>query len=91
MLLLIIFVLLIIVLIKFFKNTKIKWGTLFKKGVVIEKGKWGVACYCGKQGSSKSASCIEWILNNVSKDYPLYANSKTIKGLEYTYFNGLQG
>lgn len=91
MLLLIFFILIIIALIMFFKNTKIKWKTLFKKGVYIEKGRWGNACYSGKQGSTKTSSVIDFIFDNVSDDYPLYANLKSIKGIKYTYFSGLQG
>lgn len=87
----IILVLLIFVLYKFFKTTKIKWGTFFHKGLHIEKGRWGCACYSGKQGSTKTSSVIDFIFENVSDDYPLYSNVKSIKGIKYTYFSGLQG
>ena len=33
---------------------KIKWKTFFKRGFKKEKNIWGVYCYCGKQGSSKT-------------------------------------
>lgn len=88
---LIILGLIVIVLFKFFKSTRIKWRTLFKRGVHIDKGRYGVSCYCGKQGSSKTSSAVEWILDNVSKDFPLYANIRSLKGVEYTYFSGLEG
>lgn len=91
MLILLLLIIIILCSFKFFRTTKIKWHTLFNKGVNIEDGKWGNACYCGKQGSTKTSSCIEFILENVSDEYPLYANMKTIKGIEYTYFSGLQG
>ena len=51
---------------KFFKTTKIKWHTLFHKGVYVEKGRWGCACYSGKQGSTKTSSAVEFVFDNVN-------------------------
>ena len=78
-------VLLIVLLIKF-RHTKIKWKTFFKKGFAPKRGKFGVYCYCGKQGSGKTYSAVEFILNNT--DIPIYSNVATIKGVNYTYFSG---
>ena len=85
MLYFIIIVLVIILLIKF-RHTKIKWRTFFKKGFAPKRGKFGVYCYCGKQGSGKTYSAVEFILNN--KKIPIYSNVATIKGVDYTYFSG---
>lgn len=85
MLYFIIIVLVIILLIKF-RHTKIKWKTFFKKGFAPKRGKFGVYCYCGKQGSGKTYSAVEFILNN--KKIPIYSNVATIKGVDYTYFSG---
>jgi len=85
MFLIILIVVLIIILIRF-RHTKIKWKTFFRKGFAPKRGKFGVYCYCGKQGSGKTYSAIEFLLNN--SDLPIYANISTIKGVEYTYFNG---
>ena len=85
MFLILIIVVLIIILIRF-RHTKIKWKTFFRKGFAPKRGKFGVYCYCGKQGSGKTYSAIEFLLNN--SDLPIYANISTIKGVEYTYFNG---
>ena len=83
--LIIIIVLIIIFFVKF-RHTKIKFKTFFKKGFSPIRGKFGVYCYCGKQGSGKTYSAVEFILNN--KDIPIYSNVGTIKGVNYTYFTG---
>lgn len=75
----------IIILFKF-RHTKIKFKTFLKKGFAPKRGKFGVYCYCGKQGSGKTYSCVEFLLNN--SNLPIYANVKSIKGCDYTYFNG---
>lgn len=69
-----------------FRHTKIKWKTFFRKGFAPKRGKFGVYCYCGKQGSGKTYSAVEFILNN--KNMPIYSNVGSIKGVDYTYFTG---
>lgn len=76
----------IIILIIRFRHTKIKIKTFFKKGLHILRGRFGVYCYCGKQGSGKTYSAVEFLQYN--KHLPIYANIKKIEGVEYTYFNG---
>lgn len=82
---LLIIVFIIAILIRF-RHTKIKWKTFFKKGFAPRRGKFGVYCYCGKQGSGKTYSAVEFILQN--KNVPIYSNVSSIKGVKYTYFNG---
>jgi hypothetical protein len=81
----------IIVLIVFlfirFRHTKIKFKTFFKKGFAPKRGRFGVYCYCGKQGSGKTYSVVEF-LKQQPKDIKIYANIDTLKGINYTYFNG---
>lgn len=84
-------VLALILLYKFFKNNKIKLGTFVKKGIRVVRGRFGVYIYDGKQGSGKTASAIGFIFENISDDRPVYANMKSIKSINYTYFNGLNG
>jgi hypothetical protein len=79
-------IILIIILIIRFRHTKIKIKTFFKKGFSARRGRFGVYCYCGKQGSGKTYSAVEFLLNN--KDMETYSNIKSIKGVDYTYFNG---
>jgi hypothetical protein len=76
----------IIILIIVLRKTRIKWKTFLRKGFSPSRGKFGVYCYCGKQGQGKTYSAVEFLQDN--KDKEIYANIKTIKGVNYTYFNG---
>ena len=85
---LLIFLFLIILIIYCVKShIKIKWRTFFKKGFKPNRGKFGVYCYCGKQGSGKTYSVVEY-LRSVPKNKKIYANISSLNGINYTYFNG---
>lgn len=81
-----IFILFIIIIIfYFFKNhVKIKFKSFFRRGFVPYTGKYGVYCYVGKQGSGKTLSLTSYLLDNTGK-VPIYANMKSLKGIDYTY------
>lgn len=85
MIYLFIIVLIIFILIRF-RKTKIKFKTFFRKGFSPKRGRFGVYCYCGKQGSGKTYSAVEFLLNN--SHLPIYSNVGSIKGIDYEYFNG---
>lgn len=85
MLIIFIAVFLIFLLIRF-RHTKIKFKTFFKKGFAPKRGRFGVYCYCGKQGSGKTYSVVEFLKQQ--KDIKIYSNISSIKGIKYTYFNG---
>ena len=72
-----------IIYLRFAKKMRIKWKTFLHHGFVPNRGIFGVYCYCGKQGQGKTYSVIEFLHNN--KDLPIYANLKSIRGIEYTY------
>lgn len=80
------FIIIIFLFIRF-RHTKIKFKTFFRKGFAPKRGRFGVYCYCGKQGSGKTYSVVEF-LKNQDKDIKIYANINTLKGVNYTYFNG---
>lgn len=82
---LVIVIFIVVILIRF-RHTKIKWKTFFRKGFAPRRGKFGVYCYCGKQGSGKTYSAVDFILQN--KNMPIYSNVSSIKGVKYTYFRG---
>ena len=84
--LLIILIVVLIVIIYRFRLTKIKIKTFFKKGFCPNRGKFGVYCYCGKQGQGKTYSAVEFLLHN--SHMPIYSNVSSIKGVKYTYFQG---
>lgn len=81
-----IYIILVVVLIIRFRKTKIKFKTFFKKGFNAKRGRFGVYCYCGKQGSGKTYSVVEFLKqqNNVE----IYSNINSVVGVDYTYFNG---
>lgn len=81
---LIIFIICIILV--FYNNkVKIKFKTFLRKGFAPKRGKFGVYCYCGKQGSGKTYSAVEFLKENQDKE--IYSNVH-LKGIKYTYFNG---
>lgn len=89
MLKLFIFIFIFIVIFYFWKNKiHIKWKTFLKKGFKPNRGIFGIYCYCGKQGSGKTYSVIEFLENN--KDKKIYANLTSINSdiIPYTYING---
>lgn len=86
MYLLIFFVVFIVFLLIRFRHTKIKLKTFFKKGFAPKRGRFGVYCYCGKQGSGKTYSVVEFLKQQ--KDIKIYSNISTLKGIDYKYFNG---
>ena len=79
-------IILLIIFVFRFRHTKIKFKTFFKKGFAPKRGRFGVYCYCGKQGSGKTYSVVEFLKQQ--KDIPIYSNISTLKGIKYTYFNG---
>lgn len=85
------YIILIIVFIVFliirFRHTKIKFKTFLKKGFAPKRGRFGVYCYCGKQGSGKTYSVVEF-LKNQDKNVKIYSNISSLQGINYTYFNG---
>ena len=51
-------IIVVVCLIINFRHTKIKLKTFFRKGFIPKKGRFGVYCYCGKQGSGKTYSVV---------------------------------
>lgn len=78
----------LIAIVSIFRSNKIKikWKTFLKKGFAPKRGKFGVYCYCGKQGQGKTYSAVEYLLQN--KDKRIYSNVKTIQGVKYTPIGG---
>lgn len=84
------FYLAIILTIAYLIKNKIKINipSFFHKGFKPNRGIFGVYCYCGKQGSGKTYSCVEFI--NKNKNMRIYSNLKSIKNINYIYINGLK-
>ena len=50
---------------------KIKFKTFLKKGFRVNKGIFGIYCYCGFQGNGKTYSCVEYVHDNKHKIHHL--------------------
>lgn len=87
-----IFILLIVIIIIFFirNKIKIKLKTFLKKGFKPVRGNFGVYCYDGKQGTGKTYSVVEYLLDN-RKDIEIFANIKNIDHIDYELFTGFSG
>lgn len=81
-------IIIIVILFVLSRTYKIKWKTFFRKGIKINNGKWGVYCYVGKQGRGKTLSVVSYLLEQSKKGIPIYANISSLKGIDYSYFNG---
>lgn len=85
-----IIILVVIIIICWTQKIKIKWKTFFKRGFLPVRGDFGVYCYCGKQGTGKTYSVVEYLLDN--KDHiEVFCNIADISNINYTLFTGFSG
>lgn len=88
MAILILFILFIVFLVYIFKNKiSIDFKSFLKRGFSARRGKFGVYCFCGKQGSGKTFSVVNFALKNLQ--LPIYSNV-TLSGIKYTKFNSFK-
>lgn len=88
LILLFVFILLFIYI---FKNkVRFKLKSFFKRGFRANRGIFGVYAYCGKQGSGKTYSVVEYLLEHNKQGKKIYANLKSIKNVEYTYISSFE-
>ena len=85
----IILFLMIIAYLLYSKKIKIIWKTFFHRGFKPNKNIYGIYCYCGKQGSSKTLNVIQYLYEN--RDKIIYSNLKSINSdvIPYTYIKDL--
>ena len=88
--LIIVVIVVLLIHLKFGLKVKVKWKTFTKRGFIPQRGNFGVYCYCGKQGTGKTFSVVEYLQYN-KKDIEIFCNIKDIKGINYTYFTGFDG
>lgn len=78
MILLFVFVLLIILVIFIIKNKiVIRFDTFFRKGFEKKNDKYGVYCFCGKQGTGKTYSLIDFLHETKKKNQIVLSNVKS--------------
>jgi len=63
--------------------------SFLRKTIPLERGKFGVYCFTGKQGSGKTYSLVKYIRKHVKKDTKVYSNI-TMKGVSYTQLTSLE-
>ncbi|MCX4364266.1 MAG: hypothetical protein OSJ70_00645 [Bacilli bacterium] len=68
-------------------KVKIKYKTFLERGFLPVRGIFGVYCYCGKQGTGKTYSVVEYLKDN-KKDIEIFCNIADIDGINYYYFTG---
>lgn len=72
-------ILIIIIIVSYFIKNKIvfRFDTLFRKGFARKKDMYGVYVFCGKQGSGKTLSVIDFIESTRSKTQKVITNVKS--------------
>ena len=65
---------------------RIKIKTFFKRGFKVNKGIYGIYCYCGFQGNGKTYSCVEYAIDNYNS-IQLFSNV-LINNVDMLYYNG---
>ena len=84
----IIFVVILILYLKFSNKIQIKYKTFLKKGFRVDRGVFGIYCYVGMQGQGKTYSCAEYVFDNY-KHCEIFSNV-TFYNIDYTYFTGFK-
>lgn len=87
--LLFIIVIVLLVIFMFVYKVKIKFKTFLYRGFSVHRGTFGIYCYCGKQGTGKTYSVVEYLLDN-KKDIKVFCNISGIKNIDYHYFTGFK-
>lgn len=77
--------LILVALIRF--KVTIDLPSFLKKGFRARRGKYGVYCFCGKQGSGKTFSTVLFLSKH--SNYHIYSNI-TLRGIKYTPINSFQ-
>ena len=81
--------LIVMALLLFKLKVKIKIKTFFSKGFRPERGIFGLYVYCGKQGTGKTYSLVEYLLDN-KDSITVFNNVAKVKGLDYIHFTGFK-
>lgn len=88
----ILFLFLVIALIIYLHQNKIKikWKTFKGRGFKPIRGPFGVYNYCGKQGTGKTYSVVEYLVDNNDK-IQVFCNISDVKNVsDITYFTGFK-
>lgn len=83
---------LVVLMIYMFKaKVRIKLKSFKGKGFRPARGNFGLYTYCGKQGTGKTYSLVEYLIDN-NKNIKVYSNISGISNVDdITYFTGFNG
>lgn len=85
-----IIIFIIVIVVMCFKNkVRIKFRTFRGKGFRPVRGNFGLYVYCGKQGTGKTYSVVEYLLDN-KDNIVIFNNIAKIKGVDYFHFIGFK-
>lgn len=77
----------VIILVYCYQNKiKIELPSFFKSGFHANKGKFGVYCYCGKQGNGKTYSTVKFLKKN--QNLTIYSNIH-LHNIDYIPYSGI--
>lgn len=82
-------IIIIIILIMMSKKITIDIRSFFSKTIPLDRGKFGVYCFTGKQGSGKTYSLVKYIKKHKKDADTIYSNV-TIQGLDYVRLESVE-
>lgn len=82
-------IIIIIILIMMSKKITIDIRSFFSKTIPLDRGKFGVYCFTGKQGSGKTYSLVKYIKRHKKDADTIYSNV-TIQGLDYVRLESVE-
>ena len=82
-------IIIIIILIMMSKKITIDIRSFFSKTIPLDRGKFGVYCFTGKQGSGKTYSLVKYIKKHKKDADTIYSNV-TIEGLDYVKLESVE-
>lgn len=79
------FLIVLVVAMAMIKNkVSIDIKSFFEKGFMARRGLYGVYCFCGKQGTGKTFSTVQFLSRN--RNFPIYSNI-SLQGFNYVHFS----
>ena len=79
----------ILIVFCFVKKVRIKFRTFTEKGFRPIRGNFGLYVYNGKQGTGKTYSVVEYLLDN-KNNITVFNNIAEVSGLDYVHYTGFK-
>lgn len=88
MILIILLIPVLVIFIMYANKIRIDWQSILSRTLYLDRGKFGVYCFTGKQGTGKTYSLTKYVKKHV-RDEKIYSNL-TIKGVDYEPITSVQ-